>query len=372
MYRAYLVETTTGRVAGALPLLGDPSISITLNEIESISITTTMEAYRRHSTWWVRPYSASILVTYDGIMGERPLAAGPIISFPSITPSSIKIEAKGLRHIFERRFLARAGAIRGQKDIKFTGLSYGAIAQEVVRLGMKRPNGTLPIAWASPYEKTDRERTYEPWNVSNLAIDDVLTKLSEVINGPAIMFKPRWAEGDKSAIEWAMLHGTHDNPHIHQKRVPDFDLMGDVTQVLDFSLQSSGANLVHRVIGTGAGEGAGTVIVEAENQGMVSAGMPYLEATFSDSQIEEAQKHLLERDARERVREGQRMIDQLSLTIPVDHPKNPCGSWDVGMYCNVWTPDMLFIPQGKHQLRIIAASWSGDTVNIELQEFKAV
>lgn len=374
MWRAYLVQTTTGRVSAELWLDGDPTVSIELNGIESISVPTRMDFFSRNGTWWVRPYSASLLVTYENLYGEEvPVAAGPIIAFPTISPSVVKIEAKGIRHIFEKRYVIRGGEVKGQKTISFTNHSYGTIAQEVVSISMDRPNGALPIRFASPRETTGRVRNYEPWNVANLKTHDVLAKLTEVINGPAIMFRPEWVdEVSKTNIRWAMYHGTHDVPWIHQEGTPDIDLTADSMQILDFSAQSSGTNLVHRAIATGAGEGEGTTIVEAEMTGMVQAGMPWLEEQFSDSQQEDAQMDLLRRYAREKVRAGQRMVDQLSVKMPIDTAKNPLGTWNVGDLMTVTTPEMLFIPARTHRLRCIAASFSGGTVDLEFQEFETV
>lgn len=373
-YNAYLVETVTGQVVGSrLSVVGNPSWTINANEIETGSVKVLRESLKKIDRYRFDAGYGSILLTYTRSDGEEvPWVAGPIESYPDESKGTITFAFKGIRSIFTKRLVVPDNALTAKKNTVYTGLSLGSIAQEVVKLAQDRPGGALPIKFASPYEKqggTTHTRTYEWWNLSNLKAHDVLTKLSDVINGPDIMFRPEWANENKTHIVWAMYHGTYVQTTIAQTRVADFDLTSADSGVMDWSLVSTGGHRTNRVWATGAGEGAGTVITYSENLSTVDRGYPFFETVISESEVTKDKISRLKDLSKSEVNSNQKMMDQLSLTIAVDHRKNPFGSWFVGDTINVTLKDSFIIPDGTHRMYVTAAS-GGDAgkITLELRE----
>lgn len=372
-YNAYLVETVTGQVGTRLSVVGNPSWNIEANGIETGSVTVLREDLKRVERKRFDTGFGSVLLTYtrpDGV--EIPWVAGPIESHPSETRDTIEFAFRGIRSIYEKRLVTSDNALSVRRNKVYKGLSLGSIAQEVVKLSHDRPGGDLPIRFVSPYEKFSGDkhtRTYEWWNLANIKTHDVLTKLSDVRGGPDIMFRPEWANENKTHIVWAMYHGTEAQPAIAQNRVADFDMNSSDSGVIDWSLVSTGGHRTNRVWASGAGEGSGTFVRSAENLTSVEAGYPFFETVVSDPEITRDKGDRLDALAQAHVDNNQRMIDQLSLTISADHRKNPFGSWFVGDTINVTTVETFSIPAGTYRMRVIAAS-GGDEgrITLELQE----
>lgn len=372
-YNAYLVETVTGQVGSRLSVVGNPSWTINANEIETGSVKVLREGLRKIDRYRFDTGFGSILLTYtrtDGV--EIPWVAGPIESYPDESKETITFAFKGIRSLLTKRLVVPNNALTAKKNSVYSGLSLGSIAQEVVKLAQDRPGGSLPITFASPYEKrsgSTHTRTYEWWNLANLKAHDVLTKLSDVIDGPDIMFRPEWKNPEKTHIVWAMYHGTYVQPTIAQDRVADFDLTSKDSGVVDWSLVSTGGHRTNRVWATGAGEGAGTVITYSENLGTVNRGYPFCESVISESNVTKEKITRLKDLSKSEVNKNQKMIDQLSLTIAIDHRKNPFGSWFVGDSINVTLKDSFIIPDGTRRMYVIGAS-GGDAgkITLELQE----
>lgn len=371
MYQAYLVETVTGQVGHRLALVGNPSWSDEINGTGTHSVTVTRSDLETVERKRFAPWYGSVLITYTNKEGEEvPAAAGPIQSYPEITQGSVKIECRGIRALLARRFVLKDGAPGAVNTIKYEGMSLGTIAKRVVEVCQDRPGGELPIRYATPteYLSPGNQRTYESWNIANLSVDDVLTKLTEVIDGPQVQFLPHFRDSSKQFIDWHMYTGTSVQPYISQFTVPDIDLTSDDNGVVDYSVASVGTALTNRSYGTGAGEGEGTVVTYSENLNLVRKGYPFLESTFADSEITADKIHRLKSAAANEVENSQRMIDQVSLTIQADHRRNPFGMIVAGCEISLTVPDLLVIKPGTYSMRVINISGGGANLQLELQE----
>ena len=355
----HLVETVSGTVGRAVdPVAG--SWSVEINKADSGSLTVKKAELAGLDKAWFTPWKTSVLFSYVTPDGDVvPWCGGPITGWPSESLHELELSWSGIRKVFERRHI--------ETDLRLTGLTLGEIAWRVVQAGMAKPGGGLPIVHGTPAESGTNERTYEAWNLANNIVDKRLTELSEVINGPDMMFRPRWAVPDMSRVQWAFVHGTRVDPAIPQAWVPDWDATSQA-DVVDLDLTSSADEIASRVWGTGAGEGKATVITKAENLSLVTEYFPFLESVISDPDQEKPAPILAK--CRAALSGSRHMVDQLSLTVRADSVKNPLTSWHVGDDARVTLPDTFFtVPGGTRDMRIIKASGGlNEQVSVELQE----
>lgn len=364
-WAVYLIRTVTGEVGAQLdPTTG--SWSIELNKTETGSVGVKKQDLARIPASWWRPWQAGILFTYTDPFGdEKPVVAGPITGWPTETKTEFTLDWAGIRKILERRIITT--------NKEYKGISLGTIAWRIVEeTSAEKPNGGLPIVHASPEQtvsddKADHQRTYEAWNLSNNGIDKRLTEISEVINGPDIMFAPRWANDEHTAIEWGMYHGTEARPPIIQTWTPDFDLTGPNPAITDPSITSDASALVHRVWATGSGEGDDVARAYAEDLTTLKDWVPYMEKVITDS--EQADTAKLGAKASGELENSKHMIDQLSFSVRADSKKYPLGSYMVGHTGNVTLDGFFSIPDGTYPMRIIKASGGLDEkVSLEFQQ----
>lgn len=360
-WQVHLVETVSGTVGRALdPVAG--SWSMELNKSESGSVTVRKDDLAGLDVEWFTPWKSAVVFSYVTPDGDVvPWCGGPILGWPSESLETLELSWAGIRKIFEHRHL--------EKDMKLSGMSLGSIAWELVRAGMDKPGGGLPIIHGTPTElySPGHERTYEAFNLANNVVDKRLTELSEVINGPDMMFRPEWADEDRSRVRWRFVHGTRVDPAIPQTWVPDWDATSQA-DVVDLDLTSSADSIASRVWATGAGEGKATVVTKAENLVLVSKYHPFLESVISDP--DQTKTPPLYAKAAAALAGSRTMVDQLGLTVRADSAKNPLGSWWVGDDARVTIPDDFYtMPGGTRDMRIIKASGGlNEQVSIDLQQ----
>lgn len=361
-WQVNLVETVTGQVGRTVsPESG--SWAIELNKADSGSIKVAKAEVadldrRRLSPWW-----SSVLISYITPDGRTiPVCGGPIISWPSEDEDSLTLDWRGMREMFTRRHL--------EKDYAFRGLALGTIAWEVVKAGMDRDAGGLPIVHGSPYEKASalNERTYEAWNLANNNCEKRLTELTNVINGPDMMFRPEWADDEMTRVQWAFVHGTSVDPTIAQDEMLVWDTTAPGTHVTSPSVTSDGSQIYTRVFGTGAGEGAKTTRTQAESLVLIKAGFPPMETVISDQ--DQAKAEPIRQKCLGALADARRMVDQLSLSVYAAHAPAPWGTWHVGDTVTVvLTNDWWSIPGGAHEMDIIKASGDfSELIKVELQQ----
>lgn len=360
MYKLYFLRTTTGEVGSRIDAQSC-SWSIELNKIESLTATVSKSKLRKIDRLWWSPWSGGLLLTFTDYSGvEHPLIAGPITSYGTEKSDTLDLQASGIRKILEKRTIAQ--------NLSFKNLSLGTIAWKIVEhVNTVKPGGSLPIVHGTPEEVAPHECNYEGWNLSNNVVDKRLTELSEVINGPDIMFRPVWANEHKTRIRWEMVHGTEVYPFIPQARTPDFDTTATASQIGDVSITSAGDFLVSRVWATGSGEGEGILRQRAETLDAINSGSPFLESVTSVSDADN--DALLLDKARGELASKQEMIDQLTLSFQANSKKTPLGSFFVGDTARVTIKGWLTIPDGSRDMRIIKMNGSLDpSVNIDFQE----
>ena len=376
---AHLVRTMDGRLGAQLDIAGEGSWEIPLNGVESFSVTVGKDQLRRIDPSWWSPYRASVAVSWrreDGSLVAW--IAGPIVGPPTETRATATFECRGIGAVLERRVLtaqepvsqstsAQAGMMAGR--LAYRGMSLGTIGQEVVKRGMAKVGGTLPIAFGSPREQgsTLNERTYEGHNLANNGVWKRLTELSGVRNGPDIAFRPRW--NTEGWLEWAMVHGTRAQPQIAQNWTMDLDTTSSRSPVASVDVTTDASKLASRVYWTGAGEGSATLVRVAEDRALLNDQMPILEAVGSTS--DSANGDLIREHAIAALAASRDVVTQISMRVDGSDQRCEIGRWHVGDAARVTLGDeWLAVPAGTSPKRIISAkgSWSSAMVDLEFQD----
>lgn len=375
MWRAFFVQTMTGKIGAELDLAAAGSWSIPLNGIESFDVTVPKTQLRAVGREWWRPFAASVLVSWERPDGTLvPWAAGPIIDDPAETRGRDGVatfSCRGIGAILEKRLVVEqdfSAKVIQRSIMARKGMSLGTIVQDIVEAATsRRLGGQLPIVARSPRETGARlnQRTYEGWNVANNVAFKRIKEITEVRNGPDVMFRPEYVD---DGIQWGLYHGTAAQPAIAQDWTMDLDSTSTLSPVADVAPSSDGENVANRVWWTGAGEGAGTLVQKAEDKAALANYMPLLEVVGSTSDTENYA--LLTEHALARLAAGRAPLKQLSMTIDGADPRAEIGRWHVGDLARVTTGDeWMTVPQGTRFERVIAAkgSWNTSMVTVEFQ-----
>lgn len=364
-WSAHLVETLTGQVGPRMRIIGGTWVDGPLNDATSGEISVPTRDMVGFDPWWRTAWSGSVLVCWDG----HPVVAGPILDDPTGDIDSVLVRFGGLWDLLDYRaatardFSEGQGAELAESTLTLTGGSLGTIAQDVVRAIQARPNGWFPIRYASPRETgTGRVRNYQGSNISNIFAGKLLREITEVINGPDIVFRPEWVEPG-TRMRWAMHHGTEGMPEIAQERVFSVDLTAPKARVAEPMVSSQSSRLA-RAYGSGAGEGETTVVTVVDRA--PQEHVPWLETIVSDGQVEESSTHLLK--ARGRGLIQPRQVVQMQVTLPAGGDLMPLHTWNTGDEMVVRVPDgFLYVGRGEYRMRIVSRSGSLDSESVKVE-----
>jgi hypothetical protein len=372
MWTANLFQVTTGTIG---PQVNFKALtwSISLNEVESCSIDLTKaDLPSIDLNYWLAPWWAGIVVMYDGM----PIFAGPIISRPSESFTVFRVECKGIRALFDRRYVLDelerwdTGDLSRMK-IRFPMKDYGTVAQLVVKKIMAKPGGNIPINFPLPEKSApddeDHDTVWSGYDLGSISANNVLTQLSNMTNGPDIMFRPRLIDGN--SLVWDMWHGDESQPTIPQKTFPVWDTTAGRGDVTDLDVVTTGTYQTNRMFVTGAGSNELTVMNAAMDATSIAKGFPLLEgmkalgATVQDEAVafKGAQAALLANS--EPLKEF-----QLSIRVDGEHRLGTFWPGDlVGLIVKGW----LSLKDGQHRLRLLNISGSADgDVRMSLQTEK--
>lgn len=366
MWSAYLFKMTTGEIG---PRIAFESMdwSIELNGSESINMRLRKsELPDSDLNYWLSPWWAGIVLMWNDV----PVVGGPILARPSETFDFLTITCGGIRSILAKRQMFpdyRENWDQVSKEyIHFFNESLGTIAKKVVKMGLqRRSGGPLPISYPLPDMVGGHERTYQGFNVANTNIDDVLTKLSNVINGPDIMFKPRILR--PGVLTFDMWTGTDSEPRIAQRFTPVWDTTPEKGMVADMNVVTTGTYQTSRVYAVGTGQDEGTMIKVAEDFRYTNKGYPMLETTFSDGGSSE-NPDVVWSHAKANLDANIGPLREIQMTVRGD-TEIPFGQFWPGDLVEVITKGWITLPDGKTQMRLL--SLTGDhtaNVKVSLQE----
>ena len=257
--------------------------------------------------------------------------------------------------LLSSRYVVEEGHfVKGGAPLNLSGLSLRAIAANVGWYATEgKPGGSLPIDWGDFYERGGHQRTFFPWNVSNLSAADVLEKIANVEGGPDITFRPYMA--DAHHVRLRMVAGSDADPYVGQdvvRRLQWFHGAGSV-----HSLTVAHLGPVERVYATGAG-------TEDEKDVCLAEDLTYCRQSDPWPIVEECVSctgldghALLEGHARGRLRAGWWPLCQVTCTVDLADPQVP----RIG---EVWPGDAMTlavegfptIPDGEYHVRLMEMS----------------
>lgn len=367
MWSANLFQTTSGNIG---PRLNFESMSwtIELNGTETISMKLRKSDLPQvNLKQWLAPWWAGVVIFWNDV----PIVAGPIITNPQETFDTISLGCGGIRSVLARRLVTREQSNWANlaKDVIFySGLSLGTIAKRVVVQGQMKKGGALPITFPIADETVlndaDHQRTYRGFNVQNISVDDVLTKLSNVINGPDIMFRPRLIRDNQLTFD--MWHGTEKQPRIYQKQTPTWDTTPVTGQVADMALVTTGTYMSNRTYSLGAGQDESLLIKVNTNEAPLMLQSPLLETVVNVGNSENAT--LVNTYGISSLWANKEPLSEIQMTVRGDGII-PFGEFWPGNLIHVVTKGMINIPDGVTQMRLL--SMSGDSsseVKVSLQK----
>lgn len=367
MWTANLFQVTTGAIGPQVNFKG-ASWSVSLNEIESLSIEISKaDLPRVDLDYWISPWWAGVLYRWNGV----PIFAGPIIAMPTESFYGFRLECKGLRAILQHRFVINEqedwGALAASK-VRYDALSFGTIAQRVVKLGMNKPGGALPISFpiveSSAPSDGEHQRTYEGFNLGNISVHQVLEKLSGVTNGPDIMFRPRVV--DDNSLTFDMWHGLSDAyPWIPQTKTPVWDTTAVQGEVTDLDMTTTGTYQVNRVFATGANQNESLLIRMSMDSLPLTKGYPLLESVQSYGEIKSLD--VIQSHAKANLAQNSKKLVEIQATVRADG-EHKLGTFWPGDRCQLVIRGWRSLPDGVHNMRLLNINGSDDNnVRMSLQ-----
>lgn len=298
------------------------------------------------------PNLRGICSMWDGV----PITFG-IISEREDTQVDTSLTADGITTVLAKRLATHEGIIGVRPDtVSFNGLSLGTIAARLVQLAMQKPGGVLPIDFQPEYTDTDdadHQRSYNSWDTQNIVVADLLTKLSNVISGPDIGFRPYLA--DSQHVRLRMVAGTPGSPFIGQDTVHAFSYFpgGAGGSVQNLHRKLSGQYQSMRVVATGAGQDEATLVEQAQNLDPTKAGFVFLETVKSDTSTETVE--LLRSHAQATVNVSAWPLAQLTGEIRADGPVMLGQVWP-GDETILQINDFPTLPDGDYRVRLLELS----------------
>lgn len=413
MWEAYLFKVATGDIG---PRLNYESAtwSTSLNDTESLSFKLRKSDLPKVDlNYWLAPWWAGVVYMYNGI----PIVAGPIISRPTESFNNIDIACAGIRSVLARRYVTAELSNWAQlaaSNITYKGMSLGTIAQEVVKQAQNKAGGKLPISYPVPpqyvstfaalkttlpacqfedgnpdgsdcfwdasvqgnqtgtsfaiingrvvYDTVDaaHTRTYKGFNIQNINADDILTKLSNVIDGPDVMFRPRLTSTYNLTFD--MLHGSENQPRIPQNAVPVWDITAESGNVTNMQITMTGAYQTFRVYSLGAGQDSKRLIRVVTNLDGPSKGFPLLESDINAGNSENST--VVYNHAVANLKANVNPIYEIQFEVRADG-SFPVSQFYPGMVVKLVVKGMLGMHDGTHDAILLNMNGGSDQ-NIKL------
>lgn len=415
MWSAHLFQVTSGQIG---PRLNFESVSwsMELNGVENISVKLRKADLPAglDLNYWLAPWWAGVVLFYNG----QPIVAGPIMTRPNETFDTISLGCGGIRSVLAKRFVTHEftnWADLNKSVVSYSGLALGTIAKRVVQKSMQKKGGTLPISfpiadqgvkvipkglpactiedgssgpnpcyWDAQvqgngigesyavigdeiiYESestADHERNYRGFNLQNINCHDVLTKLSNVIDGPDIMFKPKLLRANQLTFE--MWHGTDKQPRIYQAETPVWDTTPSKGNVVEMSNIVTGSYQTNRTFSLGAGQDEGLLIKVNTNEGPLQRQYPLLESVVNVGNSEN--EDLVNYYGLANLVTNAGPLLEVQMTMRTDG-EFPIGTFWPGDLIEVVTRGWLSIPDGVTKMRLLSITGdSTSNVKVSLQ-----
>ena len=362
MWSAYLFQVTTGTIGPRLNY-EELSWSCELNGTETISVSLRKSDLPTVDlNYWLAAWWAGVVIFWNDV----PVVAGPILTRPHESISKITVNCGGIRSVLAARLVVQEYNdwwYLSQEKLTYKNLSLGTIAKRVVQRAQMKPAGALPISYPIADQAGNHERNYNGFDLQNLTCDDVLTKLSNVINGPDIMFRPRMVNDRQLTFD--MWYGTDKEPRIAQKVTKIWDTRVAQGTVSDMSLIYTGSYQSNRVYSLGAGQDKGLLIKVSHNDGPLQKQFPLLERVINIGNSENPSVVQGYGDAS--IKTNEDALLEVQMTVRGDGD-NGFGKFWPGDMAQVYVKGWLSLPDGMTEMRILSLTGnSSNNVRISLQ-----
>lgn len=366
MWTCHLYQVTTGLI-GPKVQPADFSWSIELNGTESFSVSLQKtELPNLELEYWLAPWWGGFALFWD----NQPIIAGPILNIPNESLTEISFNCTGIRGVLAKRKVIGEltnWSTLSKAFIQWSGMSLGTIAKRAVQQAQLKPGGTLPISFPIADQlianDDDHQRTYRAFNIGTIDCDSILTKLSNVIDGPDILFKPRLVQDN--LLTFDMWHGTEKQPRIYQNTYPIWDTTPVRGQVSGMRLSTTGAYQTSRVFSTGAGQDEGLKMTVATNYYPLQKGFPLLETSISSSNSENI--NVVAAHGMSNLIANTNVLQEVEMHVRADGT-NPLGTFWPGDLVQINVDGFITFGTGPQRMRLLAMSGdSSSNIMINLQ-----
>lgn len=362
MWSFYLIRTRSG-IIGPQINPSDSSWTMTINETETLDLTFVKSDLPRFETKnWLEPWWSGILMMWDNV----PIFAGPLISRPSESNTSLKMAYSGIRALFAKRScvqdmkdwndLKNPDKVKDWHYIPPSNTPYATIARNVVENSLRKQGGDLPIVFMTPkstlttpdpeydiagsyiqLEDRPHYRRFAGYDGLNSSVDLILTDLSELDNGPDIMFRPNTVRDEIGwRVVWEMWSGMDDDrPEIPQTSEATWDTTAANNFVPDMTVRYSGKDMSNRSFGISQnGSGGGSIIAMSQDTNSINEGYPLLEAMESYGGVDNRAR--VESKAKAHLEANDNPKHQIEGTVRADgaHPIGTFWPGDYGILIN--------------------------------------
>lgn len=390
-WSVYLFQTITGQLGPRI----EPSQldwEIEINGTESITMTLPKSEIPRFSskTPFLDPWWGGVALLWN----NRPIVAGPIVSRPSEDFHTVRVNAKGIRSLLARRQAVQdmqnwsrlsdkdyrstwstdgpetKGDVPLPEKSKFREKTYASLARMAVEISLKKLGGELPIVFPVPITtfrdpvnhpdgtkfKEHEKPHYRRWagyQGMTVNVDAVLTELSELDNGPDILFVPKL---NGSRIYWEMWTGKNDTfPEFVGDHEPIWDTTSHNGTISNLTLQLSGSKQTNRAFAIGSGSGGGQPMAMSQDTSKIVAGYPLLESFETFAQFTNSGSTTIKSKATELLRADDKPRHQLTGTVRVEGPPEVGTFWP-GHYGQLITKGWYGLSDGTVRAKILSVS----------------
>lgn len=387
MWRVYLGDTMSGRLAQRIDVPGfkwsvtvSDSTFTTGRDVDKgvgedsaggvdIPWTAVPADDPAERCQMLMPLKRSVCLMWDDGSRTWPVAWGAI-GPRSDTYEATSFDLISAMELLDSRYLVREGvfgAVSGQTEgddpqpgtftrdtVRFEGMSLRGIASEVGSMCTEqKPGGFLPIDWTYLGETGGHERTYEGYDLGNNSGADIMRKISNVIDGPDIQFRPYMA--DAAHVRLRFTAGSDADVFIGQGAVHSFSFTphgGNAESVtVDY------ANPVQRVYATGSGTDEGQLCHLSQDISLCQRSDPWplMEEHYSDSDAESAS--VLKGHADAQLSCTKDALMQVSFEVHFDDPTvPPPGSIWPGEMVEFHVSGFPSLPDGMYRMRLMEMS----------------
>lgn len=288
-YTCYVVETVTGRNLGPLDCKID-NWSRELNGTDTAQVTMYPSGTGGLSVAnrdWVRlittPAKMSLVIEWNSgpASAGSIMFAGPIWQRPMNDTKSVSFAASGIRSMFTRRKALMWTLPYASQVLSYSNMSLGSIAINLVQsvgLAGSKTGSSLPIVFPTVEVDTDAThvRTYNGYALSN--IDQLLSDLTNVVNGPDIDFTPSWTDASRQHLQYTMRVGTDEQPKIMQGASISFDASQPKSAVKSLTMLEDASAMATTDWALGSGDSTTVLISMAQSTTAIGNGFPLMEA----------------------------------------------------------------------------------------------